>query len=66
MLSLRHIWPRLEPCWERGYTKRKWVDRDESGNRTNAADSGSRCANFNNALSNSNWNISVRAAGDDQ
>jgi len=34
------------------------------GCRTNAAHSGSRCASFGNALSDSNWSLSVRAAGD--
>ena len=34
------------------------------GGRAFAANSGSRCATFNNALSYSNWSVSVRAAGD--
>ncbi|HEX7386240.1 MAG TPA: hypothetical protein VF285_03055 [Castellaniella sp.] len=34
------------------------------GARNGAADSGSRAAVFSNALSNSNWSCSVRAAGD--
>jgi RNA-directed DNA polymerase len=38
---------------------------DKSGTRTNGAKSGSRYANFNNATSNSNWNIGLRAACDD-
>ena len=36
------------------------------GNRDNAANSGSRCSNWNNYPWNSNWNIGVRAACDDQ
>ena len=36
------------------------------GNRDNAAISGSRCSNWNNAPWNSNWNIGLRAACDDQ
>lgn len=39
------------------------VRQDTSGNRNNASDSGSRYANFNNVPWNSNWNISMRAAG---
>lgn len=57
--------PRPGRCWGRGYTKRRRVGRDESGNRDNAASSGSRCSNSNNVAWNSNWNIAVRAAGDD-
>lgn len=38
------------------------VRQDISGNRTNAANSGSRNSNFNNVPWNSNWNISIRAA----
>lgn len=36
------------------------------GNRNNAANSGSRCSNWNNVAWNSNWNIGLRAACDDQ
>jgi len=43
----------------------KRVEQDNSGNRTNTSNSGSRCVNFNNGLANSNWNISLRAAGGD-
>ena len=43
----------------------KRVKQDNSGNRTNTSNSGSRCVNFNNGLGNSNWNISLRAAGGD-
>jgi len=35
-----------------------------SGSRDYGSNSGSRCAHFDNALSDSNWRISVRAAGD--
>jgi len=38
---------------------------DKSGTRTNGAFSGSRTANWNNNPWNSNWNIGVRAACDD-
>lgn len=34
------------------------------GSRVSAAVSGSRCANFSNALSYSDWSLGVRAAGD--
>lgn len=32
-----------------------------SGNRDNAANSGSQCSNWNNYPWNSNWNISTQA-----
>lgn len=37
-----------------------------SGNRDNAAFSGSRASNWNNYPWNSNWNIGLRAACDDE
>ncbi len=37
-----------------------------SGNRNNGSNSGSRCSNWNNAPWNSNWNIGLRAACDDE
>lgn len=39
---------------------------DKSGTRTNGANSGSRCSNWNNYPWNSNWNIGLRAACDDK
>jgi hypothetical protein len=35
------------------------------GNRNNGSSSGSRYSNWNNAPSNSNWNIGLRASCDD-
>lgn len=44
---------------------RKSGSNRASGNRDNAASSGSRCSNWNNSAWNSNWNIGLRAACDD-
>lgn len=44
---------------------RKSGSNRASGNRDNAAYSGSRCSNWNNSAWNSNWNIGLRAACDD-
>jgi RNA-directed DNA polymerase len=41
----------------------KRVEQDKSGSRSESSNSGSRTANFNNTPWNSNWNISLRAAG---
>jgi hypothetical protein len=64
--ALPHRFYQLAPCKGliASVVKRfNRVNQDTSGNRNNTSDSGSRCANFNNTPWNSNWNISLRAAG---
>ena len=53
-------------AWGLDQVGAKEVGRGLSGNRDNAAFSGSRASNWNNYPWNSNWNIGLRAFGDDE
>lgn len=57
---------KLDQCLIVGLIAQKGSGWIFGGNRTNAANSGSRCSNWNNSAWNSNWNNCVRAACDDK